>query len=397
MSDATVSPANVKLLINGNLPSNMLSYVVKQAISGDQVMYCMAIRNSVLLQWYNAKSKQKKYVDFLNEIIPDGSVKIKSTSLRVEVRLRHQCCNVNNKVKRLNSKGSKEKRVVYLNEMSKVSILVSDVATAVEMEQEIKSKCKEIEMLHKRLENLNVELEEWKKQYQNLEKEIERLFFEMKSEKETQISNLVSENEEMKKYVRKLEKGNEGDITSGMKNIGDLSKRQQNRRLQALGTRAQKALWFAKRFGLELDRLEFLDNKGQIYGWSSSSSSSSEDTSPVSLGTPSTANSTPQVTPNNSHSTSSSPTATPPEQKNQYDKLSSDSKCKVEAILFLMDKFAVGDAFIHELSMIVDGMPRSYLIKQCRNKLNSICAVKPTPGPEPGAQLSFKDSLVNKL
>ena len=210
MSDATVSPANVKLLINGNLPSNMLSYVVKQAISGDQVMYCMAIRNSVLLQWYNAKSKQKKYVDFLNEIIPDGSVKIKSTSLRVEVRLRHQCCNVNNKVKRLNSKGLKEKRVVYLNEMSKVSILVSDVATAVEMEQEINSKCKEIEMLHKRLENLNVELEEWKKQYQNLEKEIERLFFEMKSEKETQISNLVSEDEEMKKYVRKLERGTRG-------------------------------------------------------------------------------------------------------------------------------------------------------------------------------------------
>ena len=119
--------------------------------------------------------------------------------------------------------------------MSKVSILVSNVATAVEMEQEIKSKGKEIEMLHKRLENLNVELEEWKKQYQNLEKEKERLFFEMKSEKETQISNLVSENEEMKKYVRKLEKGNEGDITSGMKNIGELSKRQQNRRLQALG------------------------------------------------------------------------------------------------------------------------------------------------------------------
>jgi hypothetical protein len=215
---------------------------------------------------------------------------------------------------------------------------------------------------------LNVELEEWKKQYQNLEKEKERLFFEMKSEKETQISNLVSENEEMKKYVRKLEKGNKGDITSGMKNIGELSKRQQNRRLQALGT-AQKALWFAKRFGLELDRLEFLDNKGQKYGWSSSSSSSSEATSPVSLGTPSTANSTPQVTPNNSHSTSSSPTATPLEQNNQYDKLSSDNKCKVEAILFLMDKFAVGDAFIHELSMIVDGMPRSYLIKNVGTNL----------------------------
>ncbi len=61
MSDATVSSTNVNLLINGNVSSNMLSYVAKQAISGDQVMYCMAIRNSVLLQWYNTKSAQKKY------------------------------------------------------------------------------------------------------------------------------------------------------------------------------------------------------------------------------------------------------------------------------------------------------------------------------------------------
>jgi hypothetical protein len=75
---------------------------------------------------------------------------------------------------------------------------------------------------------------------------------------------------------------------------------------------------------LELDRLGFLDNKGQKYGWSSSSSSSSESTSPVCLGTPPTANNTPQVTPNHSNLTSSSPTATHPKQKNQYDKLSSD-------------------------------------------------------------------------
>lgn len=55
----------------------MLSYVAEQAVSGDQVMYCMAIHNSVLLQWYNSKSEQK-YVDFLNEIIPNGSIKVKT-------------------------------------------------------------------------------------------------------------------------------------------------------------------------------------------------------------------------------------------------------------------------------------------------------------------------------
>ena len=150
--------------------------------------------------------------------------------------------------------------------MSKISILVSDVATASEMEIEIKSKGKEIERLYKSVDNLNLELEEWKKQYKNLEKEKERLFLEMKSEKEIKISSLVNENEEIKKYVRKLEKEGEGSITAGIKNMADLSKRQQNRRLHGLGTRAQKALWFGKHFGLEIDRLEFLDNKGQKYG-----------------------------------------------------------------------------------------------------------------------------------
>ena len=108
----------------------------------------------------------------------------------------------------------------------------------------------------------------------------------------------MSQNIEMKKYVRKLEKENEGNITLGIKNMNDLSKQQQNRQLQALMTRAQKALWFAKHLGLELDRLEFLDNKEQKYGWGHSSTSSSETTLSVSLETPLTANSTSQVTPN---------------------------------------------------------------------------------------------------
>ena len=372
MSDATVSLENVKLLINGNLPSNMLSYVAEQAVSGDQVMYCMAIHNSVLLQWYNSKSKQKKYVDFLNEIIPNGSIKVKRTSSRIEDRLRYQCSQVSKQIKKLNLKGSKAKRVTFLNNMSKVSILASDVATAAEMEQEIQRFKIALQEMHERLDNLNVELEEWKKQFHNLEKEKELLFNEMRNQKDLEISNVVHENEEMRKYVRKLEKKSEDNCSSVIKNIGDLSKRQQKRRMQALCTRAQKALWFAKHFGLELERLEFLDSNGQKYGWSTSSSLGA--TSPVSPEIPSTA-----------------------EITHQYDQLSSDGKCKVEAILFLMDKFAVGDAFIHELSMVVEGMPRSYLIKQCRNKLNSICSVKPTPGAAPGAQLSFRDSLVNKL
>ena len=81
----------------------------------------------------------------------------------------------------------------------------------------------------------------------------------------------------------------------------------------------------------------------------------------------------------------------------QFDSVTEADKSKIETVLFLMDKFAVGDAFIHELSMVIDGMPRSYLIKQCRDKLNSTCSVKPIPGGQAGAQVSFKESLINKL
>ena len=40
--------------------------------------------------------------------------------------------------------------------------------------------------------------------------------------------------------------------------------------------------------------------------------------------------------------------------KSKYEKLHPDDKNTVESILFLMDKFGVGDEFIHELSMAVD-------------------------------------------
>ena len=76
----------------------------------------------------------------------------------------------------------------------------------------------------------------------------------------------------------------------------------------------------------------------------------------------------------------------------QFDSVTEADKSKIETVLFLMDKFAVGDAFIHELSMVIDGMPRSYLIKQCRDKLNSTCSVKPIPGGQAGAQVSQRIS-----
>lgn len=77
--------------------------------------------------------------------------------------------------------------------------------------------------------------------------------------------------------------------------------------------------------------------------------------------------------------------------------MSNTEKAKIEQVLFLLDKFCVGDAFYHELTMIADGLPKSYLVKQQRDKLNDICHISPIPGNAEGAQMSFTDLLKERV
>ncbi|XP_048587411.1 uncharacterized protein LOC125570187 [Nematostella vectensis] len=62
---------------------------------------------------------------------------------------------------------------------------------------------------------------------------------------------------------------------------------------------------------------------------------------------------------------------------------------RLEQVLFLLDKFCVSDECYHELSFLTNDILRSYLIKQKRDKLNSLCHIERVPGPDPGAQRSF--------
>ena len=57
----------------------------------------------------------------------------------------------------------------------------------------------------------------------------------------------------------------------------------------------------------------------------------------------------------------------------------------------------MSDEFYLELSMIENGVPRSYLIKQCRNDLNKLCHVTSTPGTFEGAQIPFKSILCQQI
>lgn len=81
MTDVSPDQRKIELLINGNCAENKLSYVAKQALSENQVIHCFKIRNSVLLRWQAfIHSPTKKYIDLLNDPIPDGVVKVKRNS-----------------------------------------------------------------------------------------------------------------------------------------------------------------------------------------------------------------------------------------------------------------------------------------------------------------------------
>ena len=80
-----------------------------------------------------------------------------------------------------------------------------------------------------------------------------------------------------------------------------------------------------------------------------------------------------------------------------FDALSENDNDKVEKVLFLLDKFCIGDAFYHEVTMLVHSLPKSYLIKQRRDQLDKIYHITSTPGEEHGAQLPFKELLRNRV
>ncbi len=62
-----------------------------------------------------------------------------------------------------------------------------------------------------------------------------------------------------------------------------------------------------------------------------------------------------------------------------------------------MDTFCIGDAAYHALSVIECGLPRSYMIKQCRSDINKQFVITRTQGDLIGAQMSFKQELRRKI
>ena len=197
------------------------------------------------------------------------------------------------------------------------------------------------------------EIEEWKKKSKNVEKEKEDLFNQMTQiihEKDRVISHLQKTNSELEDYVANLEKINgvqaeyKGETLSASQN--------KTRTLNFFLTRAEVALWFSKSFGLNIEHILIRESDtGVKHTLDMRSQLPSDLTEPREQG-------------NNT----------------KYGNLSEEEQKQIEEILYLLDKFCVGDSFYHELTMVTEGLPRSYLIQQCRTELNKVCYIDCLPG-----------------
>ena len=71
----------------------------------------------------------------------------------------------------------------------------------------------------------------------------------------------------------------------------------------------------------------------------------------------------------------------------------------MKSVLFLPDEFCISDAAYHELTLASGGqdLPRSYLIKQCKENLNLLCHISRTPGEADSAQLNFEEESKSRI
>ena len=161
----------------------------------------------------------------------------------------------------------------------------------------------------------------------------------------------------MNEYIEKI--GIPENYQNTGKPIPEVGKWQQRRKIKELKTQVERCLRFAETYGLHVESLKFSDNSGTDYELDFKER-------PI---------------------------------KKSYKDLPEPEQQKIKEVLLIRDMFCVGEAAYHELTMIPAGenLPRSYLVKQCKDSLNQLCHIERTPGKNEGAQVNFCDALRNAI
>ena len=340
----------VKYTIQLSGDSSSLRYIGYQR-QGKEQCVILKISMKVLLKWreINTTFPDISYQELVALSASELPIKIKPGSARIEEGIRVMASQAYSKsrgLRGLTRKNFLEKKRsfhVFLDELINVS------------------------SLHREFEKLEEENISLRQQVQNLDGRCDALLQELLKEKDITKSvtmerdQCLMENQELREYLDFIEEVH-GECSPNLENTGkpvdQIGERQKRRKVKELRTKCERALWFMETFGFKLNSIKINSSDGKVTEMNYSEHGC---------------------------------------RKTNFHQLPESDKDTIKAVLYIMDKCCVGDAAYHEMSMLVDGLPRSYLIKQCRNAVNSLSHITRTPGMHPGAQMSFKEELREQI
>lgn len=333
---------------------NSLHYL-KNKPNADEVVLKVRLTSKCLKIWYDLKNGGSitiSYIQILNSILSNQwGVKITEDCGRLEGRLRRLCSETNSKLKGM----SGESYTKLADTVREIKVRESELFKLSEVEkklQDLNEQNKflqdENDTLQERCANLYNDLVRANEKEKEMQEKLQTVYAD--------FEKIKNENSHLHEYVSKIEEQQSFHNTGGK--ITEVKERQQRRKLRELKGAVEKSLWFAKTLGLELETVCLTDEKGDYHKLDFAL-----------------------------------------ENPKSWASLSEQEQEKVKAVLFLTDKFCISDSAYHELTMATGGenLPRSYLIKQCKENLNQLCHITRTPGSADGAQLIFEEELTSRI
>ena len=142
----------------------------KQREGGNEVVFWLAIKNAALIQWHKLKMATPgiTYIDMLNGVIPGRAFKINWESERIEGRLSNRCSAALITNQTLNRKGNHKNRKEHDENLCRLAVLKNEVISVEKWEADLRS-------IQSKLEKAEEEICNWRRKYENLEKEKEKL------------------------------------------------------------------------------------------------------------------------------------------------------------------------------------------------------------------------------
>ena len=192
-------------------PTSQLQYVISQYERGQEVIAWLKVKLRSLIGWKSTINQSHpntdvRCIDYLNLYISGNAFKINRESKRLEDKLIAYSHEAIKRQKVLNRRCSKSQRENFSKSFKVISIFKEDIISVEDWKADL-------ETLEARLELVQLELSEWKKKHNDLEKKKEALFAEILEELEKCKTSaqdegdlVLKENEEMKKYIKRLER-----------------------------------------------------------------------------------------------------------------------------------------------------------------------------------------------